>query len=233
MNINQLKKKLDKAIYAREKGQLTESRILFECLVKLIKEKINGKPSKAVNFIYITIMAENIIQLRLEGQQKLRQALKLGQELLNYDKKYKINNPLSIRSVSNILADLGKYEMAKPFFKQMIQMYQNNSLRMGEAQAHLAYSFLRTGRAKEANNLITLALKNIKANTAEEKYQEVRESYALIVQSLIYKTMGKIKDGKKIAKQALVIAQAGHATHRIRQAKENLSSFELKKTKLF
>lgn len=53
------------------------------------------------------------------------------------------------------------YEEAEPYFKKLIPLYKQNSGRQGDTKAHLAYIYLRTGRLKEAGELIKEAILDI------------------------------------------------------------------------
>ncbi len=212
---------LQAAIKLREEGNLAESSSQF---VSLLKQVGQSDP------IYTTLMAEYIIQLRLEAKNKLDEALRLAQNTLAYDREHKINNPLSLRSLSHVLTDLGGFELAEPLLRQICTQYTgNNSLRLGEAQAHLSLNLLRTGKVSEASGLIDQAIQNIRANNTKESYIEVRESYALIVKSLIEYAQGNLTQALQDAEEALIVATRGQATFRIKQAQELLKLFTSKR----
>lgn len=218
MQIN-LQDVLKTTIKLREDGKLTQSSAKFAYLLKQIKQS---------DPIYTTLMAEYIIQLRLEAKNKLDEALKLAQSTLAYDRKHQINNPLSLRSLSHVLADLGGFELAEPILREICAYYQDNSLRLGEAQAHLTLNLLRTGHTLAASKLIPQAIHNIQANTKQEPYPEVRESYAFIVKSLIEYAQKDRGKAKQDAETALAVAKQGRATFRVRQAQELLKLFASK-----
>lgn len=211
-----LQSSLNAAITLREAGELSDSAKKFA----ILKEQI-----KQTDQVYTTFMAEYIIQLRLEAKSKLMEALKLAQDTLDYDQKNQLKNPLSLRSLSHVLSDLGGFELAQPLLSQICEMYPNNSLRRGEAQAHLALAWLRMGKVAQANTLVGEALAAIRANTASDHYAAVRESYALIVRALICHAKGDDNLAKENAKQALSIARSENAYFRIKEAEELLKLF--------
>lgn len=207
-----LENQLRQIVAIRESGNLSKSRDMFEHLIKDIDKS---------NPIYVKLMAEYVIQLRLEGKAITSNALKIGKELyLEHP-----NDPSAIRSFSHTLSDLGGYELTVPMFRKMIELYPNNSLKKGEEQAHLAYTLLRSGHIDEAASLINESIKNIQQNTEGENYIEVRESYAYFVKSLIENAKGDKQLAKKSAERALEIAEKGKSTFRIAQAKELLTLF--------
>lgn len=213
---NSLNQDLQSAIKLREEGKLLESGRSFATLLNQIKKS---------DPLYTTLVAEYIIQLRLEAASTLGRALTLAQETFTSDQHHKINNPMSYRSVSHVLTELGGYELAEPILRQICTMYPHNSLRLGESQAHLAHTLLRTGKITEARSLIDQALENIRENSAHEDYLEVREAHALITYSLILSALGDRSGAKAMAQQALAIAKQGQAVFRIQQAEELLKLF--------
>ncbi len=212
--IQSINEQLEKIIEIREAGKLKIAKRTFLLPIKQISQD---------DSIYPRAMAEYIILLRLEAKELLGQALKLGQELLSFEQNKPAVDPLSIRSVSNTLVDLGGFEAAIPLLKKLSTLYPDNSLRLGETQAHLSLAYLRVGRVEEASKLIKVAIKNIKDNTARENYIEVRISYAYMVQSLIFNSLGQKDSAIKSAEKSLEIANHGNAIHRVSQAKELLS----------
>lgn len=204
--------RLNKAVDKRERGELDTSRVLFEELLNAVKE---NDPE------YLELCAEYVIQVRLEAKLKYAQALKIGRQLLA---KYP-NEPAAIRAVVHPLSDLAAYESTPELFMKMIKLHSNNSLKMGEEQAHLAFTFLRTNKADEAKDLIEEALINIRLNNQNVDYKEVRESYALMVKSLIQYDLGMKDQAKATAKEAHEVAKAGRAVLRVRQTEELLSLF--------
>lgn len=208
-----MRNKIDQAVAIREKGNLSDSKIIFE---EMILETNKSDP------LYTRLMTEYVIQLRLEGQSITSKALKIGKSLYldNPD------NPGAIRSFAHSLSDLGGYELTVPLFRKMIELYPDNSLKKGDEQAHLAYTLFRSGHTKEAIGLISKSLENIQKNTANENYVEVRESYAYLVKSLLENAKGNKKLAKQSAEKALAIAVRGKSTFRIAQAKELLTLFD-------
>lgn len=204
--------KLAHAISVREQGDLSHSSTLFKQLVD------STNPSDPE---YVRLMAEYVIQLRLEGQHLHAQALKLGRSLAT---TYP-SDPAALQALALSLTDLGGYELALPLFKKMITYYPTNSLKRGEEQAHLANAFLRTSDLPQARSLIDQALINIQQNSANEPYTAVRESYAYLVLALINNASGQKEEAKLNAKRALDIAEKGHAPFRVAQAKEVLKLF--------
>lgn len=225
-----IEKRIKQAIDTREKGELSKSRRLFESLLKDIEKQLHKDSSKKLKYIYATAMGEYVIQYRLEARQLQHEALDLGRKLLEYDRKHKLNNPLSIRSVSNTLLNIGGYEEAEDYVKTIVRLYRNNSGRQGDSEAHLAYVYLRTSRIKEAEVLIGRAIDNIKRNTGDEPYISIWLSHALMVKSLIYNANGKLIEAIESAKEALKVAKTDNRVFRIKQAQE-LIDFLQKKIK--
>lgn len=204
--------KLAHAISVREQGDLTHSSTLFK---QLINSTSPSDPD------YLRLKTEYVIQLRLEAQHLHAQALQLGRSLASTYPE----DPSALRSLAHSLTDLSGYELALPLFKKMISLYPQNSLKLGEEQAHLAYALLRTSDLPQAASLIGPALVNIQKNSAAEPYVEVRESYAYLVLALISYAQGHKKDAKNAAERALALAEKGNAPFRIAQAKEVLKLF--------
>ncbi len=220
MSYGVLEERIKKAIDIREEGALKKSRPLFESLIFDIKKLLAKDSSPRLKNIYATAMGEFVIQHRLEARQLNHEALDLGRKLLEYDRRYKLDNPLSIRSVSNTLLNIGGYEEAEDYVKEIIKLYQNNSGRQGDSEAHLAYVYLRTNRIKEAEELISRAIDHIKRNTAEEPYVSIWLSHALMVKSLISNAKGKPIEALAAAEEALKVAKKDNRVFRIKQAKE-------------
>lgn len=223
MNYSQFHEQIKEAIRIREEGRLLESRPLFEKLVNKLKTRISQKSSAELKYIYATAMGEYIIQYRLEAGAVYREALKLGKDLLKYDNDNKINNPLSIRSVSNTLLNLGAYEEAEPLLREIIPLYENNSSRQGDTKAHLAYCLFRSGKVEQAAYLIENAIPLIQENSAKEDELAVWHSHALIVKSLILNALNNKKEAIQAVSLALDIAEKGKKPIRITQAKHVLA----------
>jgi len=225
-----IEKRIKQAIDTRERGELSKSRRLFESLLKDLEKQLHKDSTKKLKYIYATAMGEYVIQYRLESRQLNHEALDLGRKLLEYDRRHKLDNPLSLRSVSNTLLNIGGYEEAEDYVKRIIKLYRNNSGRQGDSEAHLAYVCLRTNRTKEAEELIGRAINNIKKNTGDELYISIWLSHALMVKSLIYNTKGKLIEAIETAKEALKVAKTDNRVFRIKQAQE-LIDFLKKKLK--
>ncbi|MCK4588592.1 hypothetical protein KAT60_02125 [Candidatus Woesebacteria bacterium] len=220
MDLKKVEFKIKDAIDAREEGKLEKSRELFEEIISDLKRSLRTNSPQDLKYLYATAVGEYVIQYRLEARRLKEEALRLGKQLLNYDKKHKLDNPLSIRSVTNTLLNLGMYEEAEEYSKQLISLYKDNSGRQGDSKAHLAYIYLRTIRLKKAKVLIEDAIDAIKRNTAKEPYVSIWLPHALMVKSLIFNTEGKTKDALKFAKEALEIAEKDNRVFRIKQAQQ-------------
>lgn len=228
MSYGALEERIKKAIDIREEGKLKESRPLFESLILDIKKLFAKDSSQKLKNIYATATGEYVIQYRLESRQLQHEALDLGRKLLEYDRRHKLNNPLSIRSVSNTLLNIGGYEEAEDYLKRIIKLYRNNSGRQGDSEAHLAYVYLRTARIKEAEVLIGRAINNIKRNTGDEPYISIWLSHALAVKSLIYNANGKPKKAIESAMESLKVAKKDNRVFRVKQAQELIKYLESK-----
>lgn len=209
-----IKQKLEKAVEVRETGRLEKSAMLFSNLLSEV-EKDDGD-------LYLLVMAEYIIQLRLEGKAKYEQAYRHGEKLW---KEYP-NEPMAMRSFVHPIVDLGGFEIAEDVLRRLVELYPSNSLKKGEAQAHLVNTLMRIGKLEEASKLIKLAINNIRRNTSSESYIEVRESYALMVRALLLRTRGEMAEAKQSAYEALKIAEKGRAVFRVKQAEEVLKLFK-------
>ena len=210
--------KLSQAIKMRETDQLEKSRLLFEQLIKSTKKLLKTDHSNETKDLFVSVMGEYVIQHRLEAQLRFLKALELGKQLVKFDKKHKVNNSLSLRSVSNTLIDLGYFEKAIKPLKDLIKINQGNSTRVGDNKAHLAYCLLRTGKLNQATKFIDEATLDIEANTVNISHLPVYQSYVLMVKSLIFNAKGQPKEAIKHAKEALVIARKGNYYFRIKQA---------------
>ena len=220
MNLKKIESRIKDAINVREEGNLEKSRELFEEIISDLKRLLRTNSPQNLKYLYATAVGEYIIQYRLEAHRLKEEALRLGKQLLNYDKKHRLDNPLSIRSVTNTLLNLGMYEEAEEYFNQLISLYKDNSGRQGDSKAHLAYIYLRTNRLKKAKVLIEDAVGAIKRNTAKESYISIWLPHALMVKSLIFNAEGKTKDALKFAKEALEVAEKDNRVFRIKQAQQ-------------
>lgn len=219
MDFNNLKRRVNSAIDTREKGNLTRSRHLFESIIKDVNRLLRKNSSKELKDIYVTAMGEYIIQYRLEAGQICKKALQLGGELLKYDKLNDINNPLSVRAVSNTLLNQGQYEKAEEYLKQLLPLYEGNSAQIGDTKAHISYCYLRCGYLNEAYRLINQAIIDIKENSANKKHIPTWLSHAFLVKSLILNSQGNIKEAIKYANNALEIAEKGKVKARVDQSR--------------
>ena len=109
MNLKRIESRIKDAIDVREEGSLEKSRELFEKIISDLKRLLKTNSSQDLKYLYATAVGEYVIQYRLEARRLKEEALRLGKQLLNYDKKHKLDNPLSIRSVTNTLLNLGLY----------------------------------------------------------------------------------------------------------------------------
>lgn len=220
MTLQKLGDRVNEAVGVREKGNLRKSRFLFESVLKDINKLLQKDPSKELKNIYATAMGEYVIQHRLEAGALYRKALKLGEDLLKYDRENKLNNPLSIRAVSNTLLNLGVFEKAEKYLRQLLPLYEENSAQIGDTKAHISYCYFRTGRVNEASKLVDEAIEDIKENSAKKKYFSVWLSHALLVKSLILNSEKKVKEALEYAKESLKVAEKGGIKVRINQSKE-------------
>ena len=229
MNSKNFKNKLEKAIDVREGGDLKKSRKLFETLINDTKDFAKRDLSKDFQLLYTTIKAEYVIQYRLEAKQLMSKALHLGEELLKYDNKNKIGNPMSLRSVSNTLIDFQGYEKAVKYLEKMILLYKDNSARRGEVRAHLAFCFFRSGHVEKASKIVNQAVEEIVQNSSNEKHFRVWHSHALMVKALIFNSKNQILKALKFAKDALEVAEKSASIFRVKQAEEIIEFLEEKK----
>ncbi len=220
MDLQILEKRINEAIDIRENGDLVKSRSLFEKILEDIQKLLLQDSSKKLKNIYVTAMGEYVIQYRLEAAESYKEALKLGKQLLKYDRKYKVGNPLSIRSVSNTLIDLGAYEQAEKFLKDLIPLYEADSAKLGDTKAHLAYCLFRTARIEKSYKLVNEAIKDIKLNTAKDKYVSNRLSRSLNFKALVLNAKGEVNEALKIAQEAFSIAKENNNVFRINQTRE-------------
>lgn len=218
MNDKEIGAKLEKAVQVRESGKLKESARLFANLIC----EVNREDEKR----YLGVMAEYVIQLRLEGKAKLEKTAEIGEKLWREFP----NEAMAIRSYVHPMVDLGGYEGAEVMLRKLCELFPNNSLRIGEAQAHLAYALMRIGKKEEARKFIDSAIRNIRKNSSKENYVEQREAYGLLVESLIYNAYGELGKAKKAAEESLLVAERGKAVFRIRQAEEILKLFNAVKS---
>ena len=221
--LQKLKIDLEKAISTRESGNLEKSRKLFEILLHKTEPQLKLENSKKNNYFYATLMGEYVIQYRLEASNLYSEALSLGRDLLKYDKENNIGNPLSIRSIANVLLNMGAFEMAEDYLRQMISFYPDNSAKRGDTKAHLAYTLFRIGRIEEASDLVEEAMIDIRRNDKEEKFVDVWLSHSLMVKSLILNSKNKYTEALKYAKKAVSFAKRSKSVFRIKQSEELLS----------
>lgn len=220
-----LKNKLNKAVVLREEGDLAKARKLFEILLKDAEKLLKKDPSKELKSFYVDLQGQYVIQHRLEAKRLQFNALELGKELLKYDKNNKINNPLSIRSVSNTLIDMRLYEQAVPYLKKLIKMYKGNKAKQGDTKSHLAYCLFRMGKIRRAEKLIDEAVKDIKDNMPTGK-KTTWYIAALMLKAMILNYYDKNKEAIALAKEACRIAEKEKLDTRIRQSKSLLDFLE-------
>ncbi len=224
MNLQSLKTQLKEAIDVRESGNLKSSRVLFEALVKEVKNNLGADSPKDFKDFYVTVMGEYVIQIRLEGGRKYVEAVKLGLEVYKFNKENNLKNIFGPRSVSHPLQNAGNFEEAEPYLRELIEMTVDNPYKQGEEMAHLSFCLLRTGRIDEAEQLIDRAIKRITENGKNEKYLNVPYSRALMFKALILNAKGKVKEALDIANEALSLAKKDNLPFRIIQA-ESLVRF--------
>ena len=220
MDQKTLKTKIDSATAARGKGDLKESRLMFEKLLKGFEQIPEEKRTKEFQFLYATAQAEYVIQHRLEAKELYSKALGLGKELLEYDKENKINNPLSLRSVSNTLVDLQSYEKAIHYLNKLIMLHKNNSASRGDTRAHLAYCLLRSGQVKKAETEMKVAKQEILENSTGEGYITIKHSYVLLVEALILNAKGYSSKALSRAHESFKVARSKSRVFRMKQAQE-------------
>jgi tetratricopeptide (TPR) repeat protein len=216
-------KNIKEAVDTREKGNLEKSRELFESLLAEVEEQLKRDATKEIKFTYATVLGEYVIQLRLEASDTYGTALQLGKQLYEFDKENDLNNPLSIRSVSNTLLDLSAYEEAEEYLNKLLHLYKGNSAQEGDTMAHLAYCMLRTGRTEKAAELIEKALLLIEKNSAKKEKIESWYSNALMVKAMIKNAQGDGGKAVVFAEKALAVAEKGQVVKRIAQANHVLS----------
>lgn len=220
MNLQNLESDLKKAIDVRESGNLSHSRILLESLVKETKKLVKDSSPRNLKNFYVTLMGEYVIQFRLEGKGKLAEALKLGQEVYKFNQDEGLKNFLGPRSVAHTLQDLGDFEGAEVFSRELIELVNGNPFRQGDEMAHLALGLLRMGRIKEAQELIEKSLKQISEYSRGERYSGVTYSAALMIKALILNAGGNSKEALNLVREALTIAKKDKLHFRIFQAEK-------------
>jgi len=211
-------KRLETAIELRETGQLTLSRREFESLIAELEPTLKNSTNKTDKFFYATLMGEYVIQHRLEGKALFNKALELGKQLLDYDEKNAISNPLSIRSVSNTLIDLGNYESAILYLTKLLPLYTENSALYGDTLAHIARCHYSSGNIKDAEEFIERAIKEIETNSANVQDTTAWFSHALLLKALILSRNNDKDTALQLANQALQVAQSKNKVMRIKQA---------------
>lgn len=219
MNCQKLRDKLKTAIDLREQGKLDNSRVLFEKIIEETEAILKKDGTKEAKYLYLEVMGEYVIQIRLEAQKKLMEALELGRSLLSFDKRNNINHPLSIRSVSNTLINLEKFEEAIPYLKKLIKLYRDSSAQAGDTRGHLARCLLRIGKLSEAKKAIDKSIEEIEKNSAKIDDTSAWFSHALMVKALVLNAESKKREALSFAKKALRIAEKGKKAFRIDQAK--------------
>ena len=222
MDLQILEERINEAIDVRERGELERSRPLFESIIRDIKKQLQDDSSWILKNIYATAMGQYVIQHRLEAGKLYERALDLGRELYEYDKSNNLRNPLSVRSVSNSLVNLGFFEQAEIYLQELIPFFENNSAQKGDTKAHLALCLLRQGKLNDAKKLIDESIGEIKENTAKKKKEFIATwlSHALLVKSLILNANSNYEGAMISAKEALEVAKKENRTFRIVQSEE-------------
>jgi tetratricopeptide (TPR) repeat protein len=228
MNYDHIEQKIKEAVAVRETGDIKKSRAMFEEILSELREEMKEDSSKELKYIFATATGEYIIQCRVEGPEHYEDALKLAADLLYFDKQNRLNNPLSVRAVSNTLLNMELYKEAGPFLEALIPLYENNSAQEGDTKAHLAFCYLNLRSVDEAAHLIDEALELIKKNTAkkEEMFISTWLSHAHIVKTLVLSAQSKIQEAKNQAEKAIQTANKGKNKRRIDQAKRVLEYLE-------
>jgi len=219
MDLHKLQSELQEAIYIRENGDLQSSRILFDRLISKVKKSLGVESPKEFKNFYVTAMGEYVIQYRLEGGKKYGDALKVGLEVYEFNKKNNLKNLFGPRSVSHVFQNLDNFEEAEPYLRELISLTDNNPYRQGDEMAHLSLCLFRTGRVEEAEKLIDVAIKKISASGSDEKYKNVPYSRSLMFKALILNGQGKKVEALNLAREALQIAEKDNLPFRIMQAR--------------
>lgn len=225
MDYSYLEDQIKAAVEVREKGDLAASRKMFEEIIGEIKETMISDTSKELKYIFATATGEFIIQQRLEKPDDFDTTLKHAAALLFYDKQNQLDNPLSLRAVSNTLLSMGKYQEAIPFLDALLPLYQGNSAQEGDTKAHMAFAYLNIGNIPEASVLVNESLHLIEENTAHKEKSFVTNwsAHAYMVKSLVESAQGKTEEAKKSVEKSLKIAKEGKNTSRVLQAQKILN----------
>jgi len=225
MGYKKLKGKLNKAVKLREEGHLDKSRKVFEELMGEIESLLEKDSSKELKKLYAECWGGYVIQYRLEGKRSHFEALELGKKLLEYDKKHKLNHPLSVRSISNTLIDMRLYEQAVPYLKKLIKLYKGDIALVGDTKVHLAYCLFRMGKFEEAENLVEEGSGKIKLGSKTGK-NNTHYIAGLMLKAMIINTNGDSKRAKNMAKEAYQISKQEKIATRISQTKILLDSLK-------
>jgi tetratricopeptide (TPR) repeat protein len=228
MNLQSLESELKKAIAVRESGKLSDSRVLFESLLEKTKKLLGKNSSKDLKYFYLTLMGEYVIQYRLEGVSSFAKGLEIGKEILAYDEENKVGNPLSLRSVSHTLQNMGSFEEAEPYFRRLVDLTGSDLFKQGEELAHLSLCVFRQGRLDEAEETIERAIEQISKNSSGREYPNVPYSRALTVKALILNAKGEPKRALKLTQESLSIAKKDKLVFRIKQAEKLIKFFQTK-----
>ena len=226
----QLEKALKLAIATRESGNLVKSRASFEGIITKVKKLLKKDTSIALKDFYVTLMGEFVIQYRLEAGSGYLKALGLAKDLLAYDRTNGIGNPLSFRSVSNTLMNIGDFEGAEEYLKELVDVTQNDPYKQGDAMSHLSLCLFRTGRIQEGEVLVDRAIRQILESEITDEFIEIHYTHSLMVKALILNAKGKTQEALKLAREALFISKKNKLTFRIKQA-TNLLDILQKRTK--
>jgi len=220
-----LREKLNRAVKLREEGHLKESRKLFERSMKEIETLLKSDDSSEIKNLYANCWGGYVIQYRLEGKKSQFEALELGKKLLEYDKKHKLNHPLSTRSISNTLIDMRLYEQAVPHLEKLINLYKGNIELVGDTKVHLAYCLFRMGKFEEAENLVEDGLGKIKLGSKTGK-NNTHYIAGLMLKAMILNAKGENNNAVEIAKESHQISKQEKIATRISQTKILLDSLQ-------
>jgi tetratricopeptide (TPR) repeat protein len=212
---------LKEAIEVREKGDLEKSKRSFEKLLGQV-ESLRDSSYLEDQRAYVLVMSEGVIQLRHEGKRVMTEALGIARELYKYARLKRLDDYRAVRAVSNTLIDLGDYEGAEAYLREMLSLIPaGDSAKIGDTKAHLARCLFRMGRLQEVEMIIDEAIEGIDENTSgwSKMHIAVWKSHALMVKALIFNVRSEREKALRFAKEALGLAKKQGLAVRVGEAR--------------
>jgi tetratricopeptide (TPR) repeat protein len=212
----------------RESGDLNKSNKLLRTIIKDLKSLLHKNSSRELNDLYIRAVGHYVIQKRLEAKELFKEALNTSKNLQDFTQKENIKSSEALRSLAHVLIDMGEYEIAEKYLRQLVELNKEDINKLSDAKSHLARCLHRMGKLKEAERLIGEAVKGFENSNSMDEYFSVWYTRALMFKAYILDASGKRKEAIRVAEKSLKIAERENRVFRIDQAKRQVEYLKSK-----